>query len=184
MIMRLRQIANDPRLIKENIVGEKVSKIVEIINKTDGKILIFSQFTSMLDLIQEELNNQKISNLILTGKTSKIERKKLVEKFTNSDIKVFLISLKAGGTGLNLVSANNVIIVDPWWNLSVQNQATDRVHRIGQTKEVNIIKLITKESIEEKIVDIQNQKNELSTSLLDIENKENIDIDIIKELLK
>ena len=184
MIMRLRQIANDPRLIKENIVGEKIKKIIDIVQKTDGKILIFSQFTTMLDLIQEELNNQKISNLILTGRTSKVERKKLVEKFSNSDIKVFLISLKAGGTGLNLVSANNVIIVDPWWNLSVQNQATDRVHRIGQTKEVNIIKLITKESIEEKIVDIQNQKNELSTSLLDIENKENIDIDIIKELLK
>ena len=184
MIMRLRQIANDPRLIKEEIMGEKVNKISELLLNIEGKVLIFSQFTTMLDLIQEELNKQKIENLILTGKTSKVERKKLVEKFSENDIKVFLISLKAGGTGLNLVSANNVIIVDPWWNLSVQNQATDRVHRIGQTKEVNIIKLITKNSIEEKIVDIQNQKNELSNALLDIDNKESIDIDIIKELLK
>ena len=126
------------------------------------RILIFSQFTSMLDILDESLKHYDIAHFKLTGATPSHERAELVDKFNeNQDIKVFLISLKAGGTGLNLVGADTVIHYDPWWNLSAENQASDRVHRIGQKNNVQIIKMITKDSIEEKILNLQLQKKEL-----------------------
>lgn len=136
------------------------------------KMLLFSGYTSMFEIIEKELNKNNISYLKLTGKTKVSERLELINEFNNNnDIKVFLISLKAGGTGINLTSADMVIHYDPWWNISVENQATDRTHRIGQTKKVQVYKLITKNSIEEKIYDLQKRKEELIDNMLSIDTK-------------
>lgn len=132
------------------------------------KILIFSQFTSILRIIEEEIQKEGIEKLYLDGKTNAQDRIKLVNEFNkNKNIKVFLISLKAGGTGLNLTSADMVIHFDPWWNLSVENQASDRAHRIGQKNVVEVIKLISKDTIEEKIVLLQESKKELIDNIID-----------------
>ncbi len=130
------------------------------------KILIFSQFTSMLDIVAEELEKKKITYLYLSGKTK--NRAELVDQFNNdtSNIPIFLISLKAGGTGLNLTGADTVIIFDPWWNPSVENQAADRAHRIGQTKTVNVYRLMTKGTIEEKINLLKAKKKSLADALI------------------
>ena len=126
----------------------------------------------MLEIIEKQLNKNDIKYLKLTGKTKVSERLELINEFnTNDDIKVFLISLKAGGTGINLTSADMVIHYDPWWNLSVENQATDRTHRIGQTKKVQVYKLITKNSIEEKMYDLQKRKEELIDNMLSTDTK-------------
>jgi SNF2 family DNA or RNA helicase len=133
-------------------------------------MLIFSQFTSMLELIAQDLLDAGISYFVITGATPKEERMKLVKRFNNDDTPVFLISLKAGGTGLNLVGADIVIHYDPWWNLAVQNQATDRAHRIGQTRVVSVFKLIAKGTIEERIVEMQETKKDLADEILNSEN--------------
>ena len=126
----------------------------------------------MFEIIEEALRKEGISYLKLTGKTSIKDRFDLIEQFNNDEnVKVFLISLKAGGTGINLTSADMVIHYDPWWNLSVENQATDRTHRIGQTKKVQVYKLITKNSIEEKIYDLQQRKKELIDNMLSTDTK-------------
>ena len=126
-------------------------QLVEDSISANHRILIFSQFTTMLDILKSELEKRNIKHFVLTGNTSTDKRFELVDEFNkNEEIKVFLISLKAGGTGLNLVGADMVIHYDPWWNLSAENQASDRVHRIGQKRNVQIIKIITKDSIEEK----------------------------------
>ena len=167
MLTRLRQICCHPKLYVDNYVGDsaKLSLVQNIVQESilsNHRILIFSQFTSMLDILDEMLSDAKIKHFKLTGTTPSEERFALVDEFNkNEEIKVFLISLKAGGTGLNLVGADTVIHFDPWWNISAENQASDRVHRIGQKKNVQIIKLITKDSIEEKILDLQNKKKEL-----------------------
>ena len=188
--MRLRQIAIDPRLIEPDYPqGEKLSSIInEIITciKNGEKVLVFSQFVKMLDIIAIELDNININYYALTGKTPKEQRQKLVNDYNNSDdVNVFLISLKAGGTGLNLTSANNVIITDPWWNKSVENQAADRVHRIGQTQDVEIKRFITKETIESRIMEVQTGKMQLSQNLLtnDITSVDSLDIEELKDLL-
>ncbi|MFC1623458.1 DEAD/DEAH box helicase, partial [Patescibacteria group bacterium] len=125
----------------------------------------FSQFTSMLDILGKELEKNNITYSYLSGKTK--NRKDLVNEFNNDPEKsVFLISLKAGGTGLNLTSADNVIIFDPWWNPSVENQAIDRAHRIGQKNSVNVHRLITKGTIEEKIVNLQEKKQFLFDNMI------------------
>ncbi len=132
------------------------------------KILLFSTYTSIFPFIEEKLNEKNIKYFKLTGATKVDERLKLVDEFNeNSDVKVFLISLKAGGTGLNLIGADMVIHYDPWWNLSAENQATDRAYRIGQKNNVQVYKLITKDSIEEKIYDLQNKKGKLTENMLD-----------------
>ena len=131
------------------------------------KVLLFSSFTSVLSLIEDELNLQNISYYKLTGETSKEERRELVNKFQNDDTEVFLISLKAGGTGLNLTAAQAVIHYDPWWNVSAQNQATDRAYRIGQEKNVQVFKLVMKNSIEEKIMKLQEKKKELADTFVE-----------------
>ena len=129
-------------------------------------MLVFSQFTSVLDMIAPELERRGIGYVTLTGKTKAEDRMKLVSQFNEEKIPVFLISLKAGGIGLNLTSADTVIHFDPWWNQSVENQATDRTHRIGQKKSVHVIRLITKNTIEEKILQLKEKKQALSDAII------------------
>ncbi len=175
MLTKLRQLCCEPRLVYENIQTpssklQACLEIIENLQKNHQKILLFSNFTSMLDLISEQLKLRGISYYMLTGQTSKEKRKILVEKFQQDQTTVFLISLKAGGTGLNLTAAQAVIHFDPWWNVSSQNQATDRAYRIGQTNKVQVIQLVMKDSIEEKILDLQAKKKELADTF--VENNE------------
>ena len=135
------------------------------------RMLVFSQFTSMLELLEKELKDRNISYFKITGSTPKEKRITMVHDFNEGDTPVFLISLKAGGTGLNLVGADTVIHYDPWWNLAVQNQATDRAHRIGQTKNVTVYRLILKGTIEEKILELQKTKKDLAESILEGNNQ-------------
>ena len=130
------------------------------------KILLFSQFTTMLDHLAKRLEEEKISYYMLTGSTSKEKRAQMVENFNKDETQVFCISLKAGGTGLNLTGADIVIHYDPWWNVAVENQATDRAHRIGQKNVVTVYKLIAKGTIEEKIIKLQQMKKELAEEIL------------------
>ena len=171
MLTRLRQFCCDPRLIYDHYTGEscKLNACMELIHQcceSKKKVLIFSQFTSLLALIETELKKEKISYYLLKGSTSKIDRQNSVHAFNQDDTQVFLISLKAGGTGLNLTSAEVVIHFDPWWNVSAQNQATDRAYRIGQHKNVQVFKLIMKDTIEEKIQTLQDLKKDLSDSII------------------
>jgi len=172
LLTRLRQICCHPSLFIENYKGEssKLNQCIEIIKdalESNHKILLFSQFTSMFEIIEKELNKEKIKYVKLTGSTKVDERLKIVDEFnTNKDIQVFLISLKAGGIGLNLTGADMVIHYDPWWNLSAENQATDRAYRIGQKNNVQVYKLITQNSIEEKINELQEKKAKLTDSVL------------------
>jgi len=165
-LIRLRQICCDPSLCFENYKGEsaKLEACLELIQRaSEGghKILLFSQFVSMLEIIRQKLKESGISFYMISGETAKEKRLKLVKNFNEDDTTVFLISLKAGGVGLNLTGADVVIHYDPWWNLAVQNQATDRAHRIGQDKKVTVYQLIAKGSVEEKIQKIQESKKEL-----------------------
>ena len=176
LLMRLRQICCHPNLFLQDYEGES-SKLVQcmdvITDATKGghKILLFSGYTSMFPIIEKELKKRQISYLKLTGQTKVSERIELVDKFNeDKDIKVFLISLKAGGTGLNLTGADMVIHYDPWWNLSAENQATDRTYRIGQKNNVQVYKLITKNSIEEKIYELQQKKAKLVDNMLSTQN--------------
>ena len=130
------------------------------------KILLFSQFTSMLENLQKRLAKEKISFYTLTGATKKEKRAQMVEQFNQDDVSVFCISLKAGGTGLNLTSADIVIHYDPWWNKAAQNQATDRAHRIGQKHAINVYQLIAEETIEQKICELQQVKEDLAEEVL------------------
>jgi SNF2 family DNA or RNA helicase len=170
-LTRLRQICCDPSLCLENYDGEtaKTDACMELIQgaiEGGHRMLVFSQFTSMLDILKERLQKEGIDFFVLTGSTSKEERRELVQKFNEGTVPVFLISLKAGGVGLNLTGADLVIHYDPWWNLAAQNQATDRAHRIGQTKKVTVYKLIAKDTIEEKILKLQEKKRELADQIL------------------
>lgn len=170
-ITRLRQICCAPALVYENYKGEsaKMDTCLELIqNAIEGghKILLFSQFTSIFDLLEPRLKKDRISFYRLDGSTNKIKRAQMVDDFNEDETPLFLISLKAGGTGLNLTSASIVIHFDPWWNIAAQNQATDRTHRIGQTKVVSVFKLIAKNTIEEKILKLQEAKQELSDQII------------------
>ena len=171
-LTRLRQICCHPSLfIKDyNEGSSKLDQCMEIVQDAiEGghKILLFSGYTSMFPIIEEQLQKNKISYYKLTGSTKVEERIRMVDEFnSNPDIKIFLISLKAGGTGLNLTGADMVIHYDPWWNISTENQATDRAYRIGQKNNVQVYKLITKNSIEEKIYELQQKKSELVDNML------------------
>lgn len=170
-LTKLRQICCDPALLFEGYSGSsaKMQMCMEIIqNACDGghRILLFSQFTTMLERIQKNLSANGISFFSLTGATSKEKRAKLVEDFNKGRVPVFCISLKAGGTGLNLTAADIVIHFDPWWNIAVQNQATDRAHRIGQKQVVTVYRLIAKDTIEENIIKLQDKKEKLAEQLL------------------
>ena len=129
-------------------------------------MLVFSQFTSMLALLEDDLQKEGIPFYRITGATPKEQRAKLVRQFNDGDTPVFLISLKAGGTGLNLTGADVVIHYDPWWNLAAQNQATDRAHRIGQQNQVTVYRLIVKDTIEERILALQESKRDLADAVL------------------
>lgn len=171
-LTRLRQICCYPGLFIENYKGvsSKLEQCMEVIE--DGvsaghKILLFSSYTSMFEVIEKKLKQANINYFKLTGATKVDERIDLVNEFNNSsEVSVFLISLKAGGTGLNLTGADMVIHYDPWWNISAENQATDRAYRIGQKNNVQVYKLITKDSIEEKIYELQKRKEELTDNVL------------------
>ncbi len=189
-LTRIRQICCDPSLIAVEYKGEsaKRSACIELVESAiDGghRILIFSQFTSMLELLEKDLKNLKIEYYKITGQTSKEERIKLVHAFNENEVPVFLISLKAGGTGLNLIGADVVIHYDPWWNLAAQNQATDRAHRIGQTKKVSVFKIIVKNTIEEKILKMQEAKKNLADAILsgETESLSQLSKDELLELL-
>lgn len=176
-LTRLRQICCHPSLFINNYNSgsSKLDQCMEIIQDaiTGGhKILLFSGYTSMFEIIEKELKESKIRYFKLTGSTKIEDRIKLVDEFNiNPDVKVFLISLKAGGTGLNLTGADMVIHYDPWWNISTENQATDRAYRIGQKNNVQVYKLITKNSIEEKIYELQERKAKLADNMLDTKAK-------------
>ena len=188
-LTRLRQLCCDPRLCLENYHGGsgKLAQLLEVVQEALGaghRILLFSQFTSMLELIGEALDGAGIGYLVLTGETDKETRMELVQQFNAGDPDVFLISLKAGGTGLNLTGADVVIHYDPWWNVAAQNQATDRAYRIGQTRGVQVIRLIASDSVEEHILNIQERKRALSDGvLMGEENLFTMDTDMLREVL-
>lgn len=174
-LTKIRQICCDPSLLMEDYDGESTKReacmdLIRSAIEGEHKMLVFSQFTSMLELLEQDLNREKIPYYKITGATPKEGRLELVHRFNGDNTPVFLISLKAGGTGLNLVGADVVIHYDPWWNFAVQNQATDRAHRIGQTRAVTVYKLIVKNSIEEKIVNMQETKKNLADEILSGEN--------------
>ncbi|WP_115613300.1 SNF2-related protein [Clostridium perfringens] len=172
-LTKLREICLDPSIVVPDYKGGSskltvVKEIVKDASESGKKILLFSQFTSVLQKIEEDFKKEDISYLYLDGGTSAKDRVERVKKFNeDSNIKVFLISLKAGGVGLNLTSASVVIHFDPWWNPAVEDQATDRAHRFGQENKVEVIKLVAKDTIEEKIVLMQEDKRELIQSLMD-----------------
>ena len=170
-LMRLRQLCCHPALYLENYEGESAKfklclQLIEDCMASKHKVLLFSQFTSMLDLLAATLTKMGIPYFMLTGSTPSEKRLELAEQFNLDETPIFLISLKAGGTGLNLTGADVVIHYDPWWNLSAQNQATDRAHRIGQDKSVQVFKLLTKQTIEEKIEELQQRKRDLTEAVI------------------
>jgi SNF2 family DNA or RNA helicase len=170
-ITRLRQICDSPLLLKgEKMPGNASAKITMLVEEIEGKkhqhkILVFSQFVTMLDLIRKELKDRGIGFTYLTGQTR--NRQAVINEFqSNADVRVFLISLKAGGTGLNLTEADYVYLVDPWWNPAVENQAIDRCHRIGQDKNIVAVRLICPATVEEKIMIMQESKQNLANDLI------------------
>ncbi len=192
LLTKLRQICIDPRILFSNYDGgsgkiEEFIKCVKEIIANNHKILIFTSFKTALDIAREELNKNNISSYTIDGSVSSKKRMELVEKFNNDDTNVFFIMLKSGGTGLNLTSADVVIHLDLWWNPQAENQATDRAHRIGQKNVVEVIRFISKGTIEEKILELQNKKKILSDKLIDANNGENsfskLTENDIKELL-
>ena len=181
LLTRLRQICITPELIyNEGFENTKINLAVDLIKSSiegNHRILVFSQFAQSFPILSKELEKTNIKHFILDGSTKAKTRIEMVEEFNNNpDIKVFIISLKAGGTGLNLVGADMVIHLDPWWNSSAEIQATDRAYRLGQTKNVYVLKLICKDTIEEKVLKLQNIKKELAESIIADENTQNIKI--------
>jgi SNF2 family DNA or RNA helicase len=182
-LLKLRQVCCDPSLlkleeaqkVKESAKLELFLDLVEELLAEGRKILVFSQFTSMLSVIEKKFVEQKIAYLKFTGNTK--NRESVINDFKNGMADIFLISLKAGGVGLNLVEADTVIHYDPWWNPAVENQATDRAYRIGQTKAVFVYKLIIENSIEQKILELQVKKQSLQNGIFEAQNE---DIDIFK----
>lgn len=171
MLTRLRQLCCDPCLYYEDYKGgsaklELCMELLRSVTESGHKVLLFSQFTSMLSIIADRLASDGIGYYVLKGSTSKEERARLTARFNSDSTPVFLISLKAGGTGLNLTAADIVVHYDPWWNVSAQNQATDRAHRIGQKSSVQVYKLIAKDTIEEKILKLQQDKLKLADSVI------------------
>ena len=171
-ITRLRELCCSPQLLDGGYSGPsgKIKATMNLIKDEvadNHKILLFSQFTSALAILKEKLARAGIKYFMIEGKTKKADRLQFVDEFNSYDQPaVFLISLKAGGTGLNLTSADVVIHFDPWWNIAAENQATDRAHRIGQKNNVTIYKMIAQNTIEEKIIEMQQKKAALANSIL------------------
>jgi SNF2 family DNA or RNA helicase len=174
-LLKLRQVCCDPRLVRLTAVSKQSTEagsakldwlrehVPELLEE-GRQILIFSQFTSMLTLISEMLNELKIAHVTLTGDTK--DRAAPIAEFQSGNVRVFLLSLKAGGVGLNLTAADTVIHYDPWWNPAVEAQATARAHRIGQTKPVFVTKLISQGTLEERMMALLARKRELAEALL------------------
>lgn len=187
LLTKLRQICIDPSIVYDNYKdgSNKLEQLESIVNeyiKNNHKILIFSSFKTALNIVKEKLNKAKIKTYMIDGSVQAKDRIEMVDNFNNNDdVKVFLIMLKSGGTGLNLATADVVIHLDLWWNPQAENQATDRAHRIGQKNTVEVIHLITKGTIEEKILELQNKKRILSDKLIDGEIR---DKNILSELTK
>ena len=170
-ITKLRQLCCDPSLIYDDYHGPsaKRTELIEFLKEiidAGHKVLVFSQFVSMMKLIEDDLKKEGIAYYHLSGETSKEDRLVMVDQFNTDTTPVFMISLKAGGTGLNLIGADIVVHYDPWWNVAVMNQATDRAHRIGQVNPVTVFPLIAKNTIEERILHLQEAKKELAESIL------------------
>lgn len=170
-LTRLRQLCCHPSLFIENYQGksgklEQLLQLLETSRENGNRLLIFSQFSSMLKLIRTELEQRGYEYFYLDGSTPSLDRLNMAERFNEGEKEVFLISLKAGGTGLNLTGADTVVLYDLWWNPAVEQQAADRAHRIGQKKVVQVIRLITEGTIEEKIYALQNQKRELIDAII------------------
>ena len=191
LLTRLRQICIAPNMFLEdyNADSAKLKLLYDIISEylaNNHRILIFSQFVKALEIIEEYLINNNIKYYKITGDTDAKDRLKMATDFNNSNnIPIFLISLKAGGTGLNLIGADTVIHVDPWWNSSAEDQATDRAHRIGQTKNVEVIKLICENSIEQRVLELQNMKKDIIDKLISSndESIKSISIDDLQFIL-
>ncbi|MBK8284800.1 MAG: SWF/SNF helicase family protein [Ahniella sp.] len=172
-LLKLRQVCCDPRLVKleqaQHVTYsaklEHLADMLEQLVQEGRRVLVFSQFAEMLALISELLTGMELSHLLLTGQTQ--NRTELVDRFQLGETPIFLISLKAGGVGLNLTAADTVIHYDPWWNPAAEDQATDRAHRIGQDKPVFVYKLICAGTVEERIQTLQARKAELATALLE-----------------
>jgi len=191
-LILLRQMANHPRLSDPDFLGEsgkflEMTRMLRTAMEEGHKILLFSQFVKHLQLFKEYMDNRKLSYCYLDGSTPVKERMNLVDEFNTTDsIKVFLISLKAGGTGLNLTSADYVFLADPWWNPAVEQQAIDRAHRIGQTQKVFSYKFITKDSVEEKILSLQTKKLALAGDIIEQDDQilKNLELVDLEELLE
>jgi SNF2 family DNA or RNA helicase len=174
-LLRLRQAACHPGLIDRSKSDEPAAKLDALIPQLEEvleeghKALVFSQFTSFLAIVRKRLDAAKINYEYLDGKTR--DRQEKVERFQNDpDCKLFLISLKAGGVGLNLTAAEYVFLLDPWWNPAVEAQAIDRAHRIGQTRQVFAYRLIARDTIEEKVVELQQSKRDLADAIIGASN--------------
>ncbi|MGA9233157.1 MAG: DEAD/DEAH box helicase, partial [Exiguobacterium oxidotolerans] len=188
-LTRLRQICCDPLLFVEDYRGRsaKRDRLLALIQekRAAGKrILIFSQFTKMLDLIRDDLHEMHLPHFELRGDTPIAERLERCDRFNAGEVDLFLISLKAGGTGLNLATADTVILYDSWWNPAVEQQAADRAHRMGQKQTVEVIKLITKGTIEEKIIELQERKATLVTDILEQPASLALSVDEMVQLLE
>ena len=184
LLTRLRQIAIDPSIIFDNYDygSSKIDTLLDVLEEVisnNNKVLVFTSFKTALNIVKNRLNERGISSYVIDGSVGSKERIDLVNKFNVDDTNVFLIMLKSGGTGLNLTSANVVIHLDLWWNPQAENQATDRVHRIGQKNVVEVIKLVTKGTIEEKILELQDKKKLLNDKLIDATD---LDTNIISSL--
>ena len=172
-LLKLRQCCCDPRLVKtkgartvrESAKLDTIADLLPTLIEDGRRVLLFSQFTSMLALIDERLEELGITRVTLTGDTPVAARQELVDRFQNGEVPVFLISLKAGGTGLNLTTADTVVLYDPWWNPAVEDQAIDRVHRIGQDKPVFVYRLVAQGTVEERMLDLQARKRALADAL-------------------
>ena len=191
-LMRLRQTCITPSLFVDNFKGEsgKLNSLYNIVDEeidNGNKILIFSQFVEALNIIESHLKNEGIQYFKITGQTPSKERLEICSTFNvNNKYKVCIISLKAGGTGLNLTGANVVIHLDPWWNYAVEEQASDRAHRIGQIRNVKVIKLICENSIEQRVIELQNMKKEIVKQVVSSDDSSitNLTKDDIKFILE
>lgn len=180
LLTRLRQLCISPALLDKDYIDDsiKIKRLLEIVKeliKDNHKILIFSSFKGAVLLVKKKLDEESISNYVIDGSVSGKDRVMLVDAFNKDKTSCFLITLKSGGTGLNLTSADIVIHLDVWWNPQVENQATDRAHRIGQTKKVTVLKLINKGTVEEKIIELQEKKRILSDNLIEGKNTTTLD---------
>jgi SNF2 family DNA or RNA helicase len=188
-LLKLRQVCCDPRLLAMESAhaapSAKLDQLMEMLSAliNEGRrILLFSQFTSMLALIQAECNRRKLKYLLLTGQSE--DRETPVRRFQNLEVPLFLISLRAGGVGLNLTAADTVIHYDPWWNPAVEEQATDRAYRIGQDKPVFVYRLIAAGTVEERIEELKQKKRELADALFDETAAPNFSADELMSLLE